>query len=88
MKIKDRIKEILQDMINNGEFEKIIKYEGYIKKDREETAIYYKQLKEVLKKYGMDNVPIIPLIVDMPKLVAQDVLSELLVNEIKENKND
>lgn len=80
--MKEKIKDILNTMIKNGEFEKIINYEEYSKRERGDVGAYYTAIKNT----GLDKIPIIPLIAEMPKSVAQNVLIYLLTYEEKGDK--
>ena len=80
--MKEKIKDILNTMIKNGEFEKIINYEEYSKRERGDVEAYYTAIKNT----GLDKIPIIPLIAEMPKSVVQNVLIYLLTYEGKGDK--
>lgn len=70
--MKDKIKNVLKKMLDDGEFERLKDYgKNYDTSDIEE---YQKMLEE----YGTDQISITALIVNMPKSVAQDVLVYLL----------
>lgn len=82
MYTKDKIKEILKLMIDNKEFEKIIKYTGYSSRERRKVKDFYNDIKDL----EINNIPIIPLILAMPKTVMQDVLSYLLHYKVIEEE--
>lgn len=82
MKVTKKIKEILKQMIDDGEFEKIIKCKGYTMKERKLSKQYY----DAIKNRNIDELPIQELLLIMPRPIAIDVLAYLMQYEIKTNK--
>ena len=83
MYTSEKIKEILKDMIDSGEFEKVIQCTQYSSKERKQAKKYYDALKnaEDIKK-----IPILELIITMPRIVMLDVIAYLIPYKLVEPK--
>lgn len=82
MLMKDKIKEIIKEMILKKEFEKIINYKGYSYFERRQVKKFYNEIKDL----DIENIPIIPLIAALPKEVMRNILARLLSYTVKEVK--
>ena len=86
--MKVKIKEILQKMIDTGEFDKIIdsSKKGLTPyKEVDEIKAYVKELGHSIDMLDdIQNIPILPLIFEMPQAVAADVLCALLNCKVEE----
>lgn len=75
MYTSEKIKEILIEMIESDEFEKVIKCKEYSSKERKQAKKYYEALKGVK---DIKKIEILPLIMTMPRIVMLDVIAYLI----------
>lgn len=85
MYVSKKIREILNEMMNNGEFDKIIKCKGYSMKERKLSKQYYESLKD----RNLDEISIAELLFVMPRPVMHNVIACLIPYKVVEaNKED
>ena len=80
MLMNKKIKEIIKEMILKKEFEKIINFKGYSYFERRKVKNFYNKIKDL----DIDKIPILPLIMSLPKEVMRNILCMLLPYTVKE----
>ena len=80
MLMNKKIKEIIKEMILKKEFEKIINFKGYSYCERRKVKNFYNKIKDL----DIDKIPILPLIMSLPKEVMRNILCMLLPYTVKE----
>ncbi len=86
MYTSEKIKEILIEIINSDEAEKIYKCKEYSIKERKQAKKFLDALKN---EKDIKNIPIMPLIITMPRIVMADVIAYLIPYKVVEaNKED
>ena len=79
--VKELFKKALDKMLADDEFDKIAAYTT-IKTDKKLITTY----KETLKKYGAENLPIIPLIQNANADILRDAICYMIDIELTDAK--
>lgn len=79
-----KIKEILKNMIDNGEFEKIINCKQYSGKERRLAKEFYLGIKG----QDIEKISIQTLIFTMPRVVMMSVISYLIPYKVVVAKDE
>lgn len=79
-----KIKEILKEMLTNGESEKIIKCKGYSSKERKLAKDFFDLIK---KQDKIEDISIQELLFIMPRAVMMNVIACLIPYKLEEVKD-